>query len=75
MVTNQHGDIVLNRDEYKLLQDKLEEFGIILMYSSTDTKTYNCYIRNPYKEAVILYGSEICKEQAKEYLEYYKRGY
>lgn len=61
--------LVLSKDEYNLLRDMLADHGVNLSWSSTDCETYSCYIRNPYKNVVEGWGSDLQKELAKDFFE------
>lgn len=73
MTTNRYGELVLTKAEYKLLREALEAQGVALNWSSSDGITYSTYIRNPYKEACDGWGSDLVKNQAKEFFARYNK--
>lgn len=73
METNHYGDLVCNKEEYELLKNVLAEHGVILKWSMTDCKTYKCYVRNPAKEVIALWGSDMEKKLEKEFSDRYER--
>lgn len=73
MTKNHWGEIVLTKDEYKLLEGILAEHGVNLNWASYDGTEFSCYIRNPWKEAGMLWGNDLVKEQAGEFFDRYNR--
>lgn len=73
MTINQYGELVLKKEEYNVLKEALASQGVVLDWSSYDGNAYNCYIRNPYKEATDGWGSELVKNQAKEFFIRYNK--
>lgn len=73
MTTNHWGDLVCTEEEYELLKNKLAEFGVVLKFSRTDFKTFDCYVRNPYKEVVSGWGNDLEKKLIKEFTDRYTR--
>lgn len=73
MQENEYGELVCDRATYHLLRKKLAEVGVVFNWSSTNCQTYKCYIQNPYKVAVELWGTDLVKEQAHDFYERYSR--
>lgn len=73
MTKNHYGDIVLSREEYKILKEALEDQGVNLNWSLNDGDVFYCYVRNPWKEAGQGWGSDLVKEQAEEFFERYNK--
>ena len=65
MKTNHYGDLVLTSAEYELLKSTLAECGVVLNFSMTDLKTFECYVRNPYKAVVEGWGNDMQKKLSK----------
>lgn len=73
MTMSSFGELILNREEYEILKNVLAEHGVVLKPSMTDCKTYTCYIRNPAKEVIGLWGSDLEKKLEKEFIDNYER--
>ena len=69
MTRNDYGEIICTKEEYTILKELLEDEGVNLRWSVTDTKIYQCYIRNNYKTAVEGWGDAITREQAEKFFE------
>ena len=76
MTSRNYGDyveLVCSREEYTLLKTVLAAEGVNLNWSSTDCKTYNCYVRNAYKQVVDGWGNDLEKKLAKEFFDRYNK--
>jgi hypothetical protein len=71
MKKNHWGDLVLSKEEYKILKEALEEQGVNLNWSASCDGEYDCYVRNPWKEAGQGWGDDLVKRVAKEHFERY----
>lgn len=69
MTTNHFGDLVLTNEEYKILKETLNKIGVNLIWSSSDSKTYECYVTNPYKQVVEGWGNDLQKSLATDFYE------
>lgn len=73
MTTNYLGDLVCTKEEYKILKETLKGIGVNIIWSLTDGEIYECYVRNPWKEAGQGWGSDLVKGQAKEFFDRYNK--
>lgn len=73
MTTNHYGDLVCTKEEYELLKNVLADVGVILKFSVTDLKEYHCYVRNPSKEVISGWGSDLENKLVKEFTDRYER--
>jgi hypothetical protein len=73
MTTNEFGDLVCNEEEYNLLKNTLEKFGIIVKLSASDGKRFDCYVRNPSQEVINLFCGEREKKLVKDITDGYMR--
>lgn len=73
MTTNHYRELVCTKEEYELLKNVLADVGVVLNFSMTDCKEYHCYVRNPSKEVISLWGNEREKELEKEFFDRYER--
>lgn len=68
-------DLICTAEEIEMLREFLEHKGVNLLASVWSPKgECNAYVRNPYKEAVCGWGSELCKKMAEEFFDRYKKG-
>ena len=68
MKKDEFGYIVCSPEEYEILKSVLAEHGVVLGVCQTDVKTHwDCYVRNPYKTVVNMYGDDIQKRTAQEF--------
>lgn len=73
MTRNCLGEIIATKEEYTILKEILGEEGVNIRWSVTDGETYQCYIRNPWKEAGQGWGSELVNGQAEEFFRRYSK--
>ena len=72
MTTNHYGELVCTNEEYELLKNVLADVGVVLKWSKADLKEYHCYVHNPSKEVINLWGSEQEQKLEKEFFDRYE---
>ena len=67
-------ELICTTEEREMLRELLEHEGVNLGTSVYSPKECTVYVRNPYKNAVGGWGSELCKKMANEFFARGKKG-